>query len=184
MCCYYFLFFDAYFTLNEALIYMRTLVWNILSNKPVKSGLCWEIGSNNYPNNETITKPAKIRNNKRIKTYSPQTNSSYPKWDMVVIPRSCGQGELMDVHTFCLVSMYSMVFEHEWRKVYPPEKHKWFINQGLSKKRRNIKKGMKDLTTNKYLCIYRRNTTQESSVVHAPSICPSFCWKIEWLHRR
>jgi len=43
---------------------------------------------------------------------------------------------------------------------------------------------MKDLTTNVYLCIYRSNTTPESSVVHAPSICPSFCWKIERLHKR
>ena len=167
---------------------MLTLVWNILSNKLVKSGLYWEIGSNNYPNNETITKPAKMRNNKRIKTYFPQTNSSYPKWDMVVIPRLCGQGELMDVHTFCLVSMYSMVFKCELptyvRLVYPPEGHKLFINHGLSKKRRNIKKWIKDLTTNKYLCIYRRNTTPESSVVHAPSICPLLCWTIEWLHRR
>ena len=176
---------------------MLILVWNVLSNKPVKSGLYWEIGSNNYPNNGTITKPAKIRSNKRIKTYFPQTNSSYPKWDMVVIPRLCGQGELMDVHTFCLVSMYSMVFEYELptyvvyrlltvstSPVHPPERHKLFINHGLSKKRRNIKKWIKDLTTNVYLCIYRSNTTPVSSVVHAPSICPLLCWTIEWLHRR
>ena len=108
---------------------------------------------------------------------------------MVVIPRLCGQGELMDVHTFCLVSKYSMVFKYETppvypSPVYPPEGHKLFINHGLSKKRRNIKKWIKDLTTNKYLCIYRRNTTPESSVVHSPSICPLLCWTIEWLHRR